>query len=351
MPNTTYCNLTQLKHRLNIQPVNTGRQFSLGGRNGIVTDDMEALHAIQSISGDCIHLVSGQEFTLFEYRGQTQDYGGCFSTLDRIQSDSDLLLALCRAVYFEQALATHPKVQTLQNLVLNIDTKVVALPICIDLAGIAQHYGLATEYLDVTRNFDVASFFATQRWNPNTKKFEPMRMSSKPGVIYKLNTVFLTAPTGKTNDIPYVPVGWQPFPRPEEQRANAIRLKPGEDFATSMPVAKYYFHHSRSQSKRIYEEFEGGNTLMPSDDLAELADQVQRQTIFNLDVIKRAFKRYAARRNPISSDEDKEAMIKKAGIELEGSNNTKFGWNFNQEEFDKELKCVVNRIRFRLAVI
>lgn len=71
MPKTTYCNLTQLKRHLNIQPVNTGRQFSLGGRNGIVTDDMEALHAIRSMSGDCINLMSGVEFSFTEYRGQT----------------------------------------------------------------------------------------------------------------------------------------------------------------------------------------------------------------------------------------------------------------------------------------
>lgn len=69
-----YSNLRKLKHRLNIQPINTGRQFSLVGRSGIVTDDMEALHAIRSMSGDCINLISGVEFSFTEYRGQTQEY-------------------------------------------------------------------------------------------------------------------------------------------------------------------------------------------------------------------------------------------------------------------------------------
>lgn len=66
MPNTTYCNLTKLKHRLNIQPINTSRQFSLGG-SGIVSDDMDALHAMRSISGDCINLMSGVEFSFTEW--------------------------------------------------------------------------------------------------------------------------------------------------------------------------------------------------------------------------------------------------------------------------------------------
>ncbi len=81
MPKTTYCNLTQLKHRLNIQPINTGRQFSLGGRSGIVTDDMEALHAKRSMSGDCINLMSGVEFSFTEYRGQTQEWVGMNSVI------------------------------------------------------------------------------------------------------------------------------------------------------------------------------------------------------------------------------------------------------------------------------
>lgn len=348
MPKTIYSNLIRLKQHLNIQPINTGRQFSLGG-SGIVTDDLEALHAMRSMSGDCINLKSGLEFSFTEYRGQTQEYEVCLSSLDRITRDHELFAALCRSTYFQQALASHPAITQLQSFAPVLDQRVQPLPICISLEGIAQHYGLPTEYLDITSNFSVASFFATQHWNTATQTFEPVRAMSSPGVIYKLHPAFLMSQPLPCDQMPYVPVGWQPFPRPEQQRANAIRLKPGEDFAQTMGVVKYRFYHSRNQSKRIYEEFEGGNKLMPADDLAELADQVQRQTIFNHDVIKRAFQRYAARRNPISSDEDKEAMIKKAGIEIEGSSNAKFGWNFNQEEFDKELNRVVNRIRFRMV--
>ena len=256
MPKVTYCNLTQLKHRLNIQPVNTGRQFSLGGRNGIVTDDMEALHAMLSMSGDCINLMSGVEFSFTEYRGQTQEYDVCLSSLDRITRDHELFAALCRSTYFQQALASHPAITQLQSFAPVLDQRVQPLPICMNLEGIAQHYGLPTEYLDITSNFSVASFFATQHWNTATQTFEPMRAVSSPGVIYKLHPAFLMSQPLPCDQMPYVPVGWQPFPRPEQQRANAIRLKPGEDFAQTTGVVKYHFQHSRNQSKRIYEEFE-----------------------------------------------------------------------------------------------
>lgn len=181
MPNTTYCNLTQLKHRLNIQPVNTGRQFSLGGRNGIVTDDMEALHAIRSMSGDCINLMSGVEFSFTEYRGQTQEYEVCLSSLDRITRDHELFAALCRSTYFQQALASHPAITQLQSFAPVLDQRVQPLPICMNLEGIAQHYGLPTEYLDITSSFAVATFFATQHWNTATQTFEPMRNSYSNG--------------------------------------------------------------------------------------------------------------------------------------------------------------------------
>lgn len=103
-----YSNLRKLKRHLNIQPVNTGSQFSLGGRNGIVTDDMKALHAMRSMSGDCINLMSSVEFGLTECRGQTQEYEVYLSSLDRINHDHELFAALCRSTYFQQALAYYP---------------------------------------------------------------------------------------------------------------------------------------------------------------------------------------------------------------------------------------------------
>lgn len=69
---------------------------------------MEALHAMRSMSGDCINLISGVEFSFTEYRGQTQEYDVCLSSLDRINHDHELFAALCRATYFQQALDYHP---------------------------------------------------------------------------------------------------------------------------------------------------------------------------------------------------------------------------------------------------
>ena len=101
------------------------------------------------------------------------------------------IAALCRSTYFQQALASHPAITQLQSFTPVLDQRAQPLPICINLEGIAQHYGLPTEYLDITSSFAVASFFATQHWNTATQTFEPMRAVSSPGVIYKLHPASL----------------------------------------------------------------------------------------------------------------------------------------------------------------
>lgn len=350
MPSTTYCNLTKLKHRLNIQPINTGRQFSLVGRSGIVTDDMEALHAMLSMSGDCINLMSGVEFSFTEYRGQTQEYEVCLSSLDRITRDHELFAALCRSTYFQQALASHPAITQLQSFAPVLDQRAQPLPICINLEGIAQHYGLPTEYLDITSSFAVATFFATQHWNTATQTFELMRAVSSPGVIYKLHPTFLMSQPVPCDQMPYVPVGWQPFPRPEQQRANAIRLKPGEDFAQTMGVVKYRFYHSRNQSKRIYEEFEGGDKLIPADDLANFADSLQTKTAFPQSTLDLAFERYSQRKQPQDTAAKRESLMTQAGIMLEEHGSFEAQeWGFNQAVFEAEVERMLSKVRTRLT--
>lgn len=56
MSKKVFDNFTRLKNYLNIQPINTGQEINIGG---IVSDDLEHFHAMGSVSGECIHLMSG----------------------------------------------------------------------------------------------------------------------------------------------------------------------------------------------------------------------------------------------------------------------------------------------------
>lgn len=347
MSKKVFNNFTRLKNYLNIQPINTGQEINIGG---IVSDDLEHLHAIGSVSGECIHLMSGVEFPINEYRGQNQEFTPCLSSLDRITKDHELFSALCRSEYFEQALTHHPVIKNAQGYRFSPDRVDWHLPLCINLQGIGQHYGLETEYLDITNNFSVASFFATQRWNNKTKKFEPMRAAKLPGVIYKLMPTFLLNEGLDGQPLSYVPVGWQPFPRPEKQRANAIHLNPREDFIKKRGIASFYFHHSYNQSKRIYEEFEGGEALIPVDALSDFAENLMAKTCFPESTIKKAFQRYRSRKKLPNTVRNCTDIMIEAGITQEPKDSFEtLNWAFSKQEFENELQRLNKRIRWRLA--
>ena len=60
-----YPTLKSLKQKLQIQPINTGKQFTHNGQAcGIVFDDIERLHAMVGVDG-CIHLKVVQSFPWF----------------------------------------------------------------------------------------------------------------------------------------------------------------------------------------------------------------------------------------------------------------------------------------------
>jgi hypothetical protein len=283
------------------------------------------------------------EWSLEEYRGQVRDYGGCFSGFDRCKTEADLFDALLRNGIFEQALQHHPVILRMQSVTL------FNKPFCIDKQGVAQHYGLATEYVDITPNFDVASFFATQSWNDKLKRYEPMKTNIKPGVIFKMHPVFAMLPQdGKPP--PYTPVGWQPFERPEQQRANAFRVEVGQDFAKQ--AAKFRFKHNWQESKRIYEQFEGGDLLFPTDSLAEFAETVKSLTEFSQAQVNKAIAKFSERTGKPLDQATAQAWLKQKGNKIAEDDtglNQYYNWNFDHQAFEEKLKALGNRIRVRMT--
>lgn len=158
----TFPDLDTLQQMLTIPPVNTGSQRFLTGPSGIVTDDLEGLYAYRNESGR-LHLVSGLEFQDFLYRGQVEEKLPCVPTLGRIDTLEGRLLSLCRGVAFEEALTAHPFVNKAQQFGIHVD-----------IEGLTQHYGLATDMLDLTGSFAVASFFATSRWDNESGCYLPV---------------------------------------------------------------------------------------------------------------------------------------------------------------------------------
>jgi hypothetical protein len=277
-----YPKLTSLKQKLNIKKINTGRTFTHNNSlNGIVFNDREALHAMGRIDGKVV-LKSGLEMTDFQYRGQIKDYPTCNANLYRETNanESEIFLQICRTIAFERFLDKHPYIQ-----LLKMNTEIY-----INNTAIAQHYELQTPYLDLTSNFDVASFFATCEYDPSTKSYQPYTNTQKLGVIYMYNEMMNLMIDDE--DMKFEYLGWQGLPRPEEQRGSIYHLKHNEDFNTVRGVKKYFFQHSKRVSEKIWNQFNKGKTLFPNDVASDLANQCKSLTTFTKEELEIAEKRF-----------------------------------------------------------
>lgn len=343
----TLPDLDQLRHQLAIPTINTGRQIHLfGHRAGPVTDDIEGLHAIRDEQGR-IRLMSGVEFSMQMYRGQTREYSSCTPTLARLKKTEDQLLALCRRIAFEDAIGEHPMVRLAEQ------AKLLDSPLYVDREGLAQHYGLATDMLDVTSNFDVASFFATCIWDESQRTYLPAPSSKIAGVIYRITPALMIGMEPLSNAFgPVHIVGWQPLPRPEQQRASVVKMQPEQDFTSLPTVETFYFRHQEHISHRVWEAFDQGDVLFPKDAAAELATQAETLTGFTHDQIERAWARLSQWTLETYDAEKRKNVESTAGIciiKTPGLNWDGLGVETSEEKNREAFDEVLGRVRFRFA--
>lgn len=340
-------NLDELRHRLVIPQLNTGQQYyPFGTRIGLVSDDIEGLHAIADENG-CIRLISGTEFSMQMYRGQTKEHPRCIPTLARLEKVEEQILALCRRIAFEDAIGEHPMVNLAERI------RLWDSPLYVDREGLAQHYGLATDMLDVTSNFDVACFFATCAWSHENRRYQPVVSDDAPGVMYRITPALMNSTAGP--DKPFGPVhivGWQPLPRPEQQRAFVVKMKPGQDFTSLPTVETFHFQQQAHISHRIWNAFDQGDALFPKDSAAELAQRAESLNAFTENQIERAWERQAQWTSESYESNQKAQIQESIGIAILESPS--LDWNgldfdTSEERMMEQFSEVVDRVRFRMA--
>ena len=181
---------------------------------------------------------------------------------------------------------------------------------------LAQHYGLETDWLDITSDFNVALFFATCFWDNNDKKWKPLTKKQteideqhKYGMIfhapsnvinmrqmvaseYFMNHSFYSEDS--PNDIAY-PIGFQPFMRCHMQKGYAMYMRKPNALQNNINFEKLRFRHSEELSNWIYDKMDGGKLIYPHEGLNEvdyIIKKISKLTIFS----KSAFK-YAIEQN------------------------------------------------------
>ena len=149
---------------------------------------------------------------------------------------------------------------------------------------LAQHYGLDTEWLDITNDFNAALFFATCYWDSTLKKWLPLTKEqteknerSKYGVIFHMpywqNPTRLISYANGDKDVNLVlPIGFQPFVRCHMQTAYAIKMVKHFPLQDDIEFEKLYFRHSEKLSRDVYELMDCGRKIYPQEGLSEFKD-------------------------------------------------------------------------------
>lgn len=220
------------------------------------------------------------------YRGELSDYGSTsgYSLLGRT-------IRSCHPEMDIEAKYSFFFVEQIKRMVfwnfLNAFRQYREFPFGEPMDGpIAQHYGLNTQFIDLTDDLKVALFFASCK-HTGDGQYRPIREEEldelgKYGVLYKGTHSWAKA------------IGYQPFCRCQRQRGYYIdtagvapcweySLNPGTGFH------KYYFERTVGLSERLCAEFNGGRKLFPNDGLIPFSKAIQQ--IRNMKEIPfRAFK-------------------------------------------------------------
>lgn len=203
------------------------------------------------------------------YRGQSRYYEPCVPSLFRrnengvLPNEVDVAYNRLKICEFERLLSTHPVFCELSH---NISVNPVAL---------AQHYGLTTEYLDITNSKWVAAFFASTRYDYDTDTYHPVGREYGDGY----GVMYISKPyeKGDINNeffVKNVVIGYQYFERPSKQSSFGYKMEADEDFNESPYFERILFRHDLEASKIVFDMSYKQRRFIPKDSLSRLSRQI-----------------------------------------------------------------------------
>ncbi len=151
---------------------------------------------------------------------------------------------------------------------------------------LAQHYGFATRYVDITSDFEVALFFACCKYNNDKQRWEPLTENditsneiAQYGVIFKRDSKYDMLDLlrfSQTNNLYnlILLVGYQPFMRTAKQSAYSLYFSDNNDLKNDDRFELFKFKHSTALSNYIYNKMGNGNEVYPREGLITIIDQL-----------------------------------------------------------------------------
>lgn len=197
--------------------------------------------------GNNARIIIGSEFDLQVFRGQNKPYPliPSFKRLDEVHQ----CVAYIKKEEFKIFFRLTPYFKILSKM------SILGTYFAFDLEAIAQHYGFATNYLDITTDEQVALFFA-YTYCKNGKYCPITDFTGYQPTLYQMLTLEYS------NPYPLIPIGFQAVLRPQKQKAMAIDMTN----INNCPILPNYLPKNPQKAQEIYELFNGGKDLLPKDE-------------------------------------------------------------------------------------
>ncbi len=258
-----------------------------------------------------VHLMPMSQSPFRYYRGQSTYYEPCLATLFRGKkkgeepTDEEVIAKLIKVCEFVLLLRKHPVYY------------VVAQNIMANPVALAQHYGLSTEYLDVTNSKWVAAFFASSGYDWNTDTYYPVgrNYGDGYGVMY-ISKDYIKGNLPEDFFDKNVVIGYQYFARPTKQSSFGYGMTWRENFNDCPYFEKVFFKHDIEASKVVFDMSYRQNRFIPKDKLSKLSRKIQVSDEVTRDAVKLCLERYCNDREMAFMDE----VCKKQGLKIREDN-------------------------------
>ena len=215
-----------------------------------------------------VHLMPTSQSPFTFYRGQSRYHDPCVPSLYRKgkngewPTEEDIAYDRLKICEFSRLLDTHPVFREVcRNTLVNYVT-------------MAQHYGLTTEYLDITNSKWVAAFFACTGYDGMTDSYYPLGRDYGEGYGVMYMTDFEMGNPHEDFFEKNAVIGYQYFARPTKQSSFGYRMEKGEDFNNSPFFKKIFFRHDLQASMIVFEMSYRQNRFIPKDTLSLLARKI-----------------------------------------------------------------------------
>ena len=157
--------------------------------------------------------------------------------------------------------------------------------------GMAQHYGIKTEYMDLTLDPWTAAFFAATTYDYVTDTYSPITDTDEHpyGAFYLYNEIPMLPPFDKKQRVDVV--GLQPLARPGRQSGYVFKMDKGENFNDL--TQKNLFRHDARINELIYNYTNRSNRLFPKELLNDrIRNKIVEGKVFSKWAFEEARKRY-----------------------------------------------------------